>query len=80
MIKVNSVEASEFSLEEEKERIYKSMEKRGGKEFDFDARLQDAIAQVWQGNKEAREKIEEAKEMATEELTAIRDSIVCGCR
>ena len=57
MIKVNSVEASENSLEEAKERIYKLMEKRRGKEFDFDARLQDACKEVWERNQEAREKI-----------------------
>lgn len=76
MIKVNSVEASENSLAEAKERIYKMMEKRNGKEYDFNARLQDACKEVWERNQEAREKVTEAKKMAEEELDFIRASII----
>lgn len=78
MIKVNSVEASENSLAEAKERIYKMMEKNRGKEFDFNERLQEACTEVWERNQEAREKIAETRKVAEEELAIIRDNLVCG--
>lgn len=78
MIKVNSVEASENSLAEAQKRIAKLMEKRNGKEYDFNERLQDACTEVWARNQEAREKIAETRKVAEEELAIIRDNLVCG--
>ena len=81
MIKVNSVEASSNSLAEAKERAEAMLIRNNeSKEYDFNARLQDAIVQVWERNQEAREKITATKEMAEEELTLIRDSLVCRYR
>ena len=78
MIRVNSVEASENSLAESQKRIAKLMEKRDGKEYDFNERLQEACTEVWERNKEAREKIKIQRDIAKEELDVIRASIVCS--
>lgn len=78
MIKVNSVEASENSLEEARERIEKLMNKSKGEEYNFDERLQEAITQVWERNQEAREKIAETRKVAKEELDYIRSCHACG--
>lgn len=80
MVKVNSVEASENSLKEARERIEKLMNKSKGEEYNFDERLQEAITEVWQRNQEAREKIAETRKVAEEELAIIRDSLICSYR
>ena len=77
---MNKTEASGDTLAEARDKVTILMNKNKERRFDFDARLQDAITEVWNRNQEAREKIEEAKEMATDELTAIRDSLICGYR
>ena len=59
-------------LREAKQRITKLV-RRNNEEADFNARLQDAITEVWQNNKEAREKIDERKQVAQAELDYIRN-------
>lgn len=58
-------------LKEAKQRIIKLV-RRNNKEFDFDEKLQDAITEVWESNKEARKKIDEKKQVAQAELDYLR--------
>lgn len=45
---------------------------RRNSEVDFNEKLQDAIAEVWQNNQEARQRIYERKQVAQAELDYIR--------
>lgn len=55
MQKVNEVEPSANTLDEAKERITKLMQKQSGKEYDFDARLQEACKEVREAEQKAYE-------------------------
>ena len=57
-------------LREAKQRITKLS--RRNSEVDFNEKLQDAIAEVWQNNQEARQRIYERKQVAQAELDYIR--------
>ena len=45
---------------------------RRNSEVDFNEKLQDAITEVWERNKEARQRIHERKQVAQAELDYIR--------
>lgn len=55
MQKVNKVEPSANTLDEARERITKLMQKQSGKEYDFDARLQEACEEVREAEQKAYE-------------------------
>lgn len=58
-------------LREARVRITK-MVRRNNEEFDFDEKLQDAITEVWKNNQEARQRINERKQVAQAELDYLR--------
>ena len=53
MQKVNKVEPSANTLDEAREKITKLMQKQSGKEYDFDARLQEACEEVRKAEQKA---------------------------